>query len=68
MLIPEKGVSAIDAEGKPFHDPTADRALFEALAANLKQTANRKLVRLPHHINDKAFSDASASTFREIAR
>jgi uncharacterized protein (UPF0261 family) len=68
MLIPEKGVSAIDAEGKPFYDPAADRALFEALAANLKQTANRKLVLLPHHINDKAFSDALVSAFREIAR
>jgi uncharacterized protein (UPF0261 family) len=68
MLIPEKGVSAIDAEGKQFHDPVADRALFEALAANLKQTENRKLVRLPHHINDKAFSDALVRAFREIAR
>jgi uncharacterized protein (UPF0261 family) len=67
LLIPEKGISAIDAEGKPFHDPAADRALFEALTANLEQTANRKLARLPHHINDKAFSDALVSAFREIA-
>jgi uncharacterized protein (UPF0261 family) len=68
MLIPEKGVSAIDAEGKPFHDPAADRALFDALAANLRQTANRKLVRLPYHINDRAFSDALVGAFREVAR
>ena len=68
MLLPEKGVSAIDAEGKPFYDRGADEALFQALEANLQQTSDRKLVRLPHHINDKAFSDALAGAFREIAR
>ena len=67
MLLPEKGVSAIDAEGKPFYDPTADQALFEALTRNLKQTADRKLVRLPYHINDMAFSDELVRAFREIA-
>ena len=27
FLLPLKGVSAIDAEGQPFHDPDADAAL-----------------------------------------
>ena len=31
FLIPEKGVSALDAPGQPFHDPEADAALFDAL-------------------------------------
>src|SRR5262249_29262210 len=31
LLIPEGGVSAIDAPGQPFHDPEADAALFTEL-------------------------------------
>ena len=31
FLIPEGGVSGIDLPGQPFHDPAADRALFEAI-------------------------------------
>ena len=56
-----------DAPGQPFHDPEADRALFDAIAAKLKQTDQRRLVRLPHHINDAAFSAALVQNFREIA-
>ena len=29
FLIPEGGVSALDAPGQPFHDPDADAALFD---------------------------------------
>jgi uncharacterized protein (UPF0261 family) len=68
LLIPERGVSAIDAPGKPFHDPEADQALFAALEATLKPTPKRRLVRLPMHINDKAFAEALAQSYREIAR
>jgi uncharacterized protein (UPF0261 family) len=68
FLIPEKGVSAIDAEGMPFHNPVADEALFSALEANLEQTAQRQLIRLPLHINDARFADAAVATYREIAR
>ena len=67
FLIPEKGVSAMDAPGEPFYDPDADAALFAALAAHLNETATRRLVRLPFHINDPEFSAALAANFREIA-
>ena len=33
LFIPLRGVSLIDAEGQPFHDPEADAALFEAVRA-----------------------------------
>ncbi len=66
FLIPEKGVSALDAPGQPFHDREADAALFDALEQSLKQTASRRLARLPFHINDPAFSTAMAENFREI--
>jgi uncharacterized protein (UPF0261 family) len=67
FLIPEKGVSGIDAPGQPFHDPAADAALFKALADTIKQTEGRRLIRLPHHINDPAFAAALVSNFLEIA-
>ena len=31
LLIPEGGVSALDAPGQPFYDPEADAALFDEL-------------------------------------
>jgi uncharacterized protein (UPF0261 family) len=38
-----------------------------ALETNLKQTERRRLIRLPLHINDPAFSAALVENFREIA-
>ena len=38
VLIPEKGVSALDAPGQPFHDPEADEALFQRAGAKLVVT------------------------------
>jgi uncharacterized protein (UPF0261 family) len=67
FLIPERGVSAIDAEGLPFYDPEADRALFSAIESNMKQSSGRRLQRLPYHINDAAFADAVVAAYREIA-
>jgi uncharacterized protein (UPF0261 family) len=68
FLIPENGVSALDAPGQAFYDPEADAALFEALERTLKQTASRRLSRLPHHINDPEFSAALVDQFRSIAQ
>jgi len=68
FLIPDGGVSGIDAPGKPFWDPAADKMLFETLNANFRSTANRKLVRLSHHINDAAFAEALVANFNEIAQ
>jgi uncharacterized protein (UPF0261 family) len=67
FLIPERGVSALDAPGQPFYDPAADAALFEALLENLRQTDRRRAIRLPLHINDEAFSAALVDAYREIA-
>ena len=68
FLLPEKGVSALDAPGQAFHDPEADDALFVALEKSLKQTASRRLTKLPFHINDPEFSAALVRNFREIAK
>jgi uncharacterized protein (UPF0261 family) len=67
FLLPEGGLSAIDAPGQPFHDPAADRALFDAISRGFRAAPNRVLVRLPHAVNDPAFSRALVSAFREVA-
>ena len=67
FLIPEGGVSGLDVPGGPFWDPAADKALFDAIAAEFRPGPMRKLVRLPLHINDPAFAQALAAQFREIA-
>jgi len=67
FLIPEKGVSALDAPGQPFHDPEADVALFDAIEDAFHQTADRRLQRIPCHINDPEFSQALVRNFLEIA-
>ena len=69
FLIPEGGVSALDAPGQPFCDPEADRALFAAIEAGLpRRRASRKLMRLPLHINDPAFADALVAAWRDVVR
>mgnify|MGYP000863211654 CR=1 FL=1 len=66
FLIPEKGVSALDIEGAPFFDPEADAALFSAIERSIEPNANRRVERLPLHINDEAFAAAAVNAFRAM--
>jgi uncharacterized protein (UPF0261 family) len=66
FLLPEHGVSALDAPGQPFHDPEADTELFRAIETSVRQTATRRVARLPLHINDPQFAAALVANFREI--
>jgi uncharacterized protein (UPF0261 family) len=59
LFVPLGGVSMIDAEGQPFHDPEADAALFEALRNGLKGSSV-ELVELDNNVNDEEFADAMA--------
>jgi uncharacterized protein (UPF0261 family) len=65
FLIPEKGVSALDATGQPFFDPEADEALFSAVEATVRVTGTRIVRRLPLHINDPVFGSALAQNLLE---
>ncbi len=67
FFIPERGVSALDAPGQPFHDPEADRVLFEAIEAAVSGTQQRRVIRVPAHINDPVFAATLADAFRDIA-
>ncbi|MCY7319748.1 MAG: Tm-1-like ATP-binding domain-containing protein [Ramlibacter sp.] len=67
FLIPEGGVSAIDRPGQPFHDPQADRVLFDTIGQLFRTGPDRKLQRLPLHINDEAFADALVAAWHEVS-
>jgi uncharacterized protein (UPF0261 family) len=60
VILPLGGVSALDRPGQPFHDPEADRALFEALGRHLRPGIVVREV--DAHINDPRFADAIADT------
>ena len=66
LLMPLGSLSMIDAPGQPFHDPNADAVLFEPLERLFVQSETHRLLALPHHINDPAFSDAVAVQLRQI--
>jgi uncharacterized protein (UPF0261 family) len=68
ILIPEGGVSLIDAPGQPFHDPEADRALFDTLEQSIETTPTRQVRRLPHNINDPKFAAALVDAYLEVSK
>jgi uncharacterized protein (UPF0261 family)/ABC-type branched-subunit amino acid transport system ATPase component len=66
FFLPEGGVSALDAAGRPFSDLNADEELFRALDATVRQTSTRRLIRMPEHINDPRFAAEVVAEFRRL--
>ncbi len=66
FLIPEGGVSALDAPGQPFHDPEALAALSRRLRADVTETDTRRLVSVPHNLNTPEFAEAALAALEEI--
>ncbi len=66
VMLPLRGVSAIDASGQPFDWPEARQALFQAIRENLSSQV--ELVELDAHINDPAFAEAAAGKLLELMR
>jgi uncharacterized protein (UPF0261 family) len=64
VLVPRKGVSAIDAEGKPFWWPEADQALFQSLRNWM--SPHVELIELDLHINDGTFAAEAARTLQRL--
>jgi uncharacterized protein (UPF0261 family) len=60
ILLPLKGVSAIDREGEIFWWPEADRALFQSIRNWIGPQV--KLIELDLHINDAEFARSAAAT------
>jgi uncharacterized protein (UPF0261 family) len=66
LLLPEGGVSALDAPGQKFYDPGADAALFAAFERNFAISDTHRIIRVPHHINDAGFVAAVERQVRDL--
>jgi uncharacterized protein (UPF0261 family) len=66
VLLPEGGVSLIDAPGQPFHDPDADAALFETIERKVRTTTSRVVERVNANINDDAFAERVLAVTDEL--
>ena len=63
ILLPLRGVSALDVEGGPFWWPEADAALFQSLR---NWVAGVELIELDLHINDPEFARVAADTLLRL--
>lgn len=65
VFWPDRGVSALDADGQPFRDPVADEACREALEEELS-AAGLSSHRIDAHLNDPAFATAMADRLHQM--
>jgi uncharacterized protein (UPF0261 family) len=66
VLVPLRGVSAIDKEGQPFWWPEADQALFASIRAWISPRV--ELIELDLHINDPAFAEDAGRHLLRLIR
>ena len=64
FLIPLRGVSILDGDGQPFCDREADRAMFEAIKANVRKDI--PVVEMNNNINDPEFSARAVEMLLEL--
>ena len=64
FLIPLRGVSMLDGDGQPFCDREADRAMFDAIKANVKPSI--PIVEVDLNINDPAFAAKAVEMMLEL--
>ncbi len=55
FLLPEGGLSMIDAPDQPFDGPDQREALYSTIEATVDTGDQRQVIRVPHHINDAEF-------------
>jgi uncharacterized protein (UPF0261 family) len=66
VFLPLKGGSVISAPTGPFHDATADAALYSALKSKLR--SGIKLIEMDCTVNDPKFAEACAQTLLELLK
>jgi uncharacterized protein (UPF0261 family) len=77
VLLPKRGVSAIDCGGQPFDDPQARAELFAGIRSKLAAVAASsypagvappavEVIELDQHINDAAFAERAAGKLLEL--
>ena len=65
VFWPDRGVSALDADGQPFRDAVADEACRAALDLELS-AAGLSLHRVDAHLNDPVFATAMADRLHQL--
>lgn len=66
VLFPQKGLSQIDSEGNAFHNPAVNQILSDSIEKNLN--SDIPFVKLPFHINDKAFAEEAVERLLEMMK
>lgn len=66
IILPLRGVSAIDKAGQPFWWPEADQALFQSIRNWVSPSV--QMIELDLHINDAAFAVAAAETLLRLMK
>lgn len=66
IVLPLNGVSAIDCPGQPFHDPNADRTLFDSIRSHVSPKV--KLVEVDAHINDREFAARLVAEYLDLIK
>jgi uncharacterized protein (UPF0261 family) len=77
VLLPTRGVSAIDRNGQPFDDPQARAELFAGIRNKLAKLGSNphpagaqplqvEIIELDHHINDPAFAETAAKKLLQL--
>jgi len=64
VIIPKKGFSPGNREGRDLFDPAADRAFVDVLRTNLKPLI--RLIELDLHVNDPAFAEKTVELLYEM--
>ncbi len=63
VVIPTRGFSEIDKEGRAFFDPEADRTFSQELRRRLK---GAPIIELEYHVNDGQFAAEVARIFAQL--
>ena len=66
FFLPLQGVSVLDSPGGEFWQPAADRALFDAIKANVR--ADIPVYELDHNVNDPEFASAVVNKLLEFLK
>jgi len=66
FLLPEGGVSALDAPDMPFWNPEARNALYDALEKDFVSSDSRQIIRVNSHINEADFATAVVEALNSI--
>ena len=64
IMIPKRAISVISAMGQPFHDPSADEALFKAI----RETSRVPVEEFDEEINSPTFAKACAEKLIQLMK